>query len=113
MWREMVSQLRGFVRKRIADPDRADDLVGEILLRIHQNVHSVDDRERLANWVFRVARNAVIDRQLVELHTARSAPASPPGLRPADHALPCHITLISSCGWSPRMPGPDRKGVPT
>ena len=57
----MLSQLRGFVRERMADPDRADDLVGEILLRLHQNVHSVDDRERLANFVFRVARNAVID----------------------------------------------------
>ncbi|HXV92169.1 MAG TPA: sigma factor, partial [Pseudonocardia sp.] len=61
MWREVVAQLRAFVRRRIADPERADDLVGEILLRIHQNLHSVDDRERLLNWVFRVARNAVVD----------------------------------------------------
>jgi RNA polymerase sigma-70 factor, ECF subfamily len=61
MWREVIAQLRGFVRRRIADPERAEDLVGDILLRIHQNVASVDDRERLAHWVSRVARNAVID----------------------------------------------------
>lgn len=61
MWREMLPQLRRFVRRRIADPDRADDLVAEILLRIHQNVASLDDRELLPNWVFRIARNAVID----------------------------------------------------
>lgn len=61
MWREMLPQLRTFVRRRIADPDRADDLVAEILLRIHQNVGSLDDRERLPNWVFRIARNAIID----------------------------------------------------
>ncbi|GEL20985.1 sigma-70 family RNA polymerase sigma factor [Pseudonocardia asaccharolytica] len=61
MWREVMAQLRAFVRRRIADPDRADDLVGEILLRVHQRLDSVDDRARLANWVFRVARNAVID----------------------------------------------------
>jgi RNA polymerase sigma-70 factor (ECF subfamily) len=61
MWREMLAQLRAFVRRRIADPDRADDLVGEILLRIQQNLQSVDDQERLTHWVFRVARNAVID----------------------------------------------------
>jgi RNA polymerase sigma-70 factor, ECF subfamily len=61
MWREMLPQLRAFVRRRIADPDRADDLVAEILLRIHQNVGSLDDRERLPNWVFRIARNAIID----------------------------------------------------
>jgi RNA polymerase sigma-70 factor, ECF subfamily len=61
MWREVLAQLRAFVRRRITDPQRADDLVGDILVRIHQNLHSVDDRERLAHWVFRVARNAVID----------------------------------------------------
>lgn len=61
MWREILPQLRRFVRRRIADPDRADDLVAEILLRIHQNVASLDDRELLPNWVFRIARNAVID----------------------------------------------------
>lgn len=61
MWRDVMTQLRAFVRRRIADPDRADDLVGEILLRIHHSVHALDDRERLPNWVFRVARNAIID----------------------------------------------------
>src|SRR5215212_12022412 len=61
MWREMVVRLRAFVRRRIADPNRADDLVAEILLRIHQNVGSLEDRERLPNWVFRIARNAIVD----------------------------------------------------
>jgi RNA polymerase sigma-70 factor (ECF subfamily) len=61
MWREMLPQLRSFVRRRIANPDRADDLVAEILLRIQQNIKSLDDQERLPNWVFRIARNAIID----------------------------------------------------
>ncbi|WP_281689930.1 sigma-70 family RNA polymerase sigma factor [Pseudonocardia thermophila] len=61
MWREVIAQLRAFVGRRIADPGRAEDLVSEILLRIHQNLDSVDDRERLTHWVSRVARNAVID----------------------------------------------------
>ena len=61
MWREVIAQLRAFVRRRIADPDRVEDLVAEILLRIHQNLGSVDDQEKLTHWVSRVARNAVID----------------------------------------------------
>ena len=60
-WRDVIAQLRAFVRRRIADPDRAEDLVGDILLRIHRNLGTVDDRERLARWVSRVARNAVVD----------------------------------------------------
>jgi RNA polymerase sigma-70 factor (ECF subfamily) len=61
MWRGTIAQLRAFVRRRIADPDRADDVVGEVLLRVHQGLGSLDDRERLPNWVFRIARNAVVD----------------------------------------------------
>ncbi len=61
VWREVMAQLRAFVGRRIADPDRAEDLVAQILLRIHQSLHTVDDRERLTHWVSRVAHNAVID----------------------------------------------------
>ena len=61
MWHEVIAQLRAFVRRRIADPNRAEDLVGDIVLRIHQKLASVDDQEKLAHWVSRVARNAVID----------------------------------------------------
>jgi RNA polymerase sigma-70 factor (ECF subfamily) len=61
MWRDVLAQLRAFVRPRIADPERAEDLVAEILLRIHRNLASLDDRERLPHWVSRIARNAVID----------------------------------------------------
>lgn len=61
LWREMLAQLRVFVRRRIADPDRAEDLVADILLRVHQNMGSLDDRERLSHWMYRIARNAVVD----------------------------------------------------
>lgn len=36
-------------------------MIGDILLRIHRTVGTVDDRDRLSHWVSRVARNAVID----------------------------------------------------
>lgn len=75
MWRELVGQLRAFVRRRIADPDRTEDLVAEILLRVHQNLGSLDDRERLPNWVLRIARNAVID-EYRRAGRAREQPAA-------------------------------------
>ena len=61
IWREFGEELATFVRRRIADPDRADDVVGEVLLRVHRNLHTVKDQERLAAWVFRIARNAITD----------------------------------------------------
>jgi RNA polymerase sigma-70 factor, ECF subfamily len=61
LWRQFEASLRGFVRGRIADPHRADDVVSEVFVRIQRSLHTVDDDERLAAWVFAIARNAVID----------------------------------------------------
>ena len=61
MWREFGAQLQTFVRRRIADPDRADDVLGEIMLRIHRNLDRVEDHEHLTRWVYRITRNAIID----------------------------------------------------
>lgn len=61
VWREFGAQLASFVRRRVTDPDRADDVLGEIMLRIHRNLGRVDDREHLTRWVYRITRNAIID----------------------------------------------------
>lgn len=61
VWRQFGAEIRSFVRRRISDPHRADDLVADILLKVHRNLGTLDDRDRLAPWLFRVARNAIID----------------------------------------------------
>lgn len=61
IWREFGIQLQAFVRRRIADPHEADDVVGTILVRIHRGLHEVNDKDRVTAWVFRIARNAIID----------------------------------------------------
>ena len=78
VWREVVAQVLAFVRRRIADPERANDLVGEILLRVQQNLHTLDDRERLPNWVLRIARNAVIDEYRRAARLREHLVATPP-----------------------------------
>jgi RNA polymerase sigma-70 factor (ECF subfamily) len=61
IWAEVGASMEGFVRRRVSDPHHADDVVAEVMLRIHQNLGSLDDRERLTAWVFRIARNAITD----------------------------------------------------
>lgn len=61
VWREFGGSLRAFVRRRIADPDRAEDVVGEVLLRVHRNLHTLEDPQRITAWVLQIARNAIID----------------------------------------------------
>jgi RNA polymerase sigma-70 factor, ECF subfamily len=61
IWAQVGTSMEGFVRRRVGDPHHADDVVAEVMLRIHQNLGSLDDRERLTAWVFRIARNAIAD----------------------------------------------------
>ncbi|MGE3286834.1 MAG: sigma-70 family RNA polymerase sigma factor [Pseudonocardia sp.] len=89
-WRDVMAQLHAFVRRRIADPDRADDVVGELLLRIHRNIGSVDDRERIAHWVSRVARNAVVD-EYRRAGRARELPGAVPDLPAAEPDEPVAV----------------------
>jgi len=61
VWHELGAALQTFVRRRISNRDEADDVVGDILLRVHENLGSLREREKVTGWVFRIARNAVID----------------------------------------------------
>jgi RNA polymerase sigma-70 factor, ECF subfamily len=67
IWAEVGASMDRFVRRRVNDPHQADDVVAEVMLRIHQHLGSLDDRERVTAWVFRIARNAITD------HYRRSA----------------------------------------
>jgi len=74
VWRDFGEQLRTFVRRRIAEPDRADDVVGEILLTVHRKLHTLQDPQRLQAWLFRIARNAITDEY--RRHARRDLPVT-------------------------------------
>lgn len=54
------TSLRSFVARRV-HPDHVDDLVQDILLRMHQRAPELRDETRLAGWAFRIAQAIVAD----------------------------------------------------
>lgn len=61
IWAEVGTSLERFVRRHVADPHHAEDVVADVLVRIHQHLGAVDDQERVTAWVWRITRNAIID----------------------------------------------------
>lgn len=53
-------ELATFIGRRVPGPD-ADDVLQETLLRLHLGIGGLRTRERLAPWVYRVARSAIVD----------------------------------------------------
>lgn len=58
---ELPDELRGYIASRVRDPWATDDILQEVLLRIHGGLHQLRDDHRLRAWAYRIARNAVID----------------------------------------------------
>lgn len=52
--------LRRFVARRVAT-EHVEDVVQDILLRMHERAGDLRDEARLAGWAFRIARTVVID----------------------------------------------------
>src|SRR5687767_4413498 len=91
IWSHLSSDLRRFIRRRVPDDHVADDLLQETFVRVHRNVGTLQDADRVAAWVYRIARNVVHDHHrgapssTVPLADAESVSADdhepPPGCR--------------------------------
>jgi RNA polymerase sigma-70 factor (ECF subfamily) len=61
VWKDFHGRLLSFVARRVKQPADAEDVVQEIFVRIHRNLSTVRDETRLPAWVFKVARNVIVD----------------------------------------------------
>jgi len=54
-------QFLGYIQKRIKDPELAEDILQDSLLRAIRAAPELRDEERLVRWFYRVLQNAIID----------------------------------------------------
>jgi RNA polymerase sigma-70 factor, ECF subfamily len=74
-WRDLEVKLRPFVARRIRGEADVDDVMQDILLRMHRGLGGLREDERFGPWVYRVARSAIIDHQRL---TSKHRVANPP-----------------------------------
>src|SRR5688572_18942123 len=60
-WEELHGNLRAFISRRVRNQADVDDLVQRVLLQIVKGLGSLRDAERLHAWVYRTARNVIVD----------------------------------------------------
>ena len=61
IWREFSGRLRGYIGAQVRRPEDAEDILQEVFIRIHEKLDTLRSTERLAPWLYALARNAVID----------------------------------------------------
>ena len=73
LWRQLEGVLHNFFRARVDDAALREDLVQEVLLRVHARHDQLREHDRLEAWMVRIARNVWIDH----LRRARPSEALP------------------------------------
>jgi RNA polymerase sigma-70 factor, ECF subfamily len=52
IWIKYSHSVKDFIRNQTNNADVTDDLLQEIFIKIHQNLHLLRDEERVSGWVF-------------------------------------------------------------
>ena len=59
--RKERSRLLSFIRKRLPDPDDAEDILQDVFMELTEAYQLAKPIERVASWLFAVARNKISD----------------------------------------------------
>jgi len=59
-WRDFSDRLRRFIGARVPGAE-ADDVLGEVFVKVHSSIDGLEDEERLAPWLFQITRNTITD----------------------------------------------------
>ena len=60
-WRDLHDQLLGFITRRVRTREDAEDILQEVMLRIHRSSSELERVERVTGWIYRIASNAIVD----------------------------------------------------
>ena len=60
--REQRSRLLRFIERRVPDPAEAEDILQDVFAELVESYRLLKPVEQAAAWLFRVARNRIIDR---------------------------------------------------
>jgi RNA polymerase sigma-70 factor (ECF subfamily) len=61
IWSEMGGSVRRYVGTRVRDPNVADDITQDVMLKVQSRLGELPPEDKLPAWILIVARNAVID----------------------------------------------------
>lgn len=62
VWHAFREPLWNYIARRVPSPSDADDVLQDVFMKVHRNLPALENEERLGPWLYRVARNTLIDR---------------------------------------------------
>lgn len=104
-WQAHGSELRGYLRHRLSNPDDVDDLLQDVFLKAMRQGQGFCTLENPRAWLFQVARNTLVDRSrtthpLLPLtdDLAESVPSEAQPVAPVDALVDCLSRTLAELG---------------
>lgn len=61
IWSNYRSGLRAFLSTKLANPSDVEDLLQDIMIKVHCNLDTLHSETTLKSWLYQIARNVIID----------------------------------------------------
>jgi RNA polymerase sigma-70 factor (ECF subfamily) len=61
IWQAFHARLLAFIARRVPDRDSAEDVLQEVMLRVHRHAGQLERSSAVGAWVHQIARNAIAD----------------------------------------------------
>jgi RNA polymerase sigma-70 factor (ECF subfamily) len=110
VWQDVEARLRPFVAKRVASQD-VDDVLQDTYVRMQRGLPDLRDEERLAPWLYRVARSAVADNLRARQRHPIAEPTEEPAIVVDDEPAQEHLLAACVAVFVARLPSPYREAI--
>jgi RNA polymerase sigma-70 factor (ECF subfamily) len=113
-WRDIEARLRPYVARRVPTAAEADDVIQEILVRVHKGLRSLQDGERFGGWVYRIAERAIADaaRSRARMPIAEARDVAGDSDATSDEAADLQLELGECVAlFVARLPSPYREAI--
>ena len=61
VWQEFANNLRQFISRRVQNEYDGEDILQDVLFKIHCNLSKLENSDKLSPWIYQIARHAIVD----------------------------------------------------
>lgn len=61
VWQKYSDDVKRFIISKVKNTTVADDILQDTFIKIHTNLHTLNDITKLKSWIFTIARNSILD----------------------------------------------------
>lgn len=108
----MMQELRPFVERRVRSAADVDDILQDVFLRLHRGLPDLREAERFGPWLYRIVRNAIIDRYRAKSREVAGVPeAESEAVMAEEDADPAFGLTACIVPFVARLPSPYREAI--